>query len=143
MSRERRFSQRYFAGSGGSPFWGYCLRVARYRNSDELVVARSQRLTPQRLHIRPMLQPQKSQDGDLIARLEFGTAHAILPRLQGKRAALDFVETDLPEELHHVSKCENGLEFIALGLLHQRFHQLAAHTVRLGPLVDRQRADFA
>ena len=60
------------------------------------------------------------QHRDFIACLEFGTAQAVLPRLQRQNSALYHVEPDFLEKLGDIGEREGRVQFIFLRFLHQR-----------------------
>jgi len=89
-------------------------------------------LPPERLRFRAVLQPQKSQYGDLIAGWNLGQRTQSFHAFKGSAPRSTSWNPTFFEELDDVGKGEHGLEFISLGLLDERFHQFAAGTLRLG-----------
>src|ERR1035438_8956643 len=77
--------------------------------------ATSSRTPGLRLGLSPMVGPQYAQNGDFIAGLELRAAYAILPRLEGKRAAFDHMEAHPVEKIYNISESEDGVEFVLFG----------------------------
>src|SRR6476646_2811505 len=77
---------------------------------------------------------QNADDGNLVATLEFRTAEAILPCLEGQNATLNHMKAYLVEKFHDVREGENAIEIVLNSLFNQVLHDAASHTVRLGRL---------